>query len=303
MREYLKNKNEYIEDGKHYIETIQKCSIREKIGDTYVLECKIIQRGTDIYTYDDPDYLTKFHEKKFWLSEQAKETVKAVTDDFEQTIKEIKEGDYTIIPMKYLAMTIYFKHKDRCRFHFMLEFFDEKEGNQLVTQIFNVNSIGDMIKEIEFSSRSIKKETTKMDDLLTFSTRKIIHQNPIYQAAVQTGDVLLQHQIKLYYRIANNEECAWLSDLYGVRILPSLSKDYDRDYVVDRASIDGALLEHSGYEIRHRPYFSMQGYTHTKYTLNPYTKKGRDAARYDETPISFQEYLELFEKNNTEEGC
>lgn len=124
-------------------------------------------------------------------------------------------------------------------------------------------------------------------------SQESIHQNPIYQAAVRADDLLLQHEIKLYYGIADSGECAWLSDYYGVRILPSLSEDYDRDYVVDRNTIDGALLVNSGYAITHRPYFTMQGYTHTKYRLNPYTKMGMDAARIDETAISFREYLGL----------
>jgi len=291
MRKYLKNKNEYIEDGNHYVEKIRKCSVWKKIGDAYLLQCKIIQRGTNIYTYDNSDYLTFFPEKKRWLSEEAKQTVVEAVEGFEQMVKEIKEGEYTLIPIEEMAMTVYLKRQDRYGFHFMLEYYDENEGEQLITFIFNASSIGEVIREIRFCRRIEK--LSEIYNLLSYPSRESIHQNPIYQAAVRTDDLLLQHEIKLYYRIADSEECAWLSDYYGVRILPSLSKEYDRDYVVDRDSVDGVLLENSGYEITHRPYFGMKGYTHTKYTLNPHTKTGMDAARCDETSISFQEYLKL----------
>ena len=309
MRKYLKNKNEYIEDGKHFVEQIRKCTVWKKRGDIFLLECGIIQRGKRIYTYDNPGYLKydvkKYDAKKRWLSEQAKKTVREAIDEFEHTVKDIKEGDYIIIPVKELAMTVYFKRKDEGGFHFMLEYSDEysdkEDDHQLVTQVFDVRSVEDMIREILFCLDTTEKND--LESVLRNPSRETIHQNPVYQAAVRTGDELLQHQIKQYYRIADDKECAWLSDYFGVRILPSLSEEFDRDFVVDKDSIDGVLLANSGYWITHRPYFAMKGFTHTKYTLNPHTKIGRDAARCDETAISFQEYLELFEKNTSEEGC
>jgi hypothetical protein len=54
---------------------------------------------------------------------------------------------------------------------------------------------------------------------------KTIKDNPLYKYALSTGDELLAHKLKLYYRIATDEDCGWLSETLGVRILPSLPEE------------------------------------------------------------------------------
>jgi hypothetical protein len=126
---------------------------------------------------------------------------------------------------------------------------------------------------------------------------KTIKDNPLYKYALSTGDELLAHKLKLYYRVATDEECGWLSETLGVRILPSLPEEYDKDYYVDADGIDRDLLLNSGYRILHRPYFAMKGSTHSMCTLNQHTRGGIDAAKIGSEPVTFSEYLELFSKN------
>jgi len=40
----------------------------------------------------------------------------------------------------------------------------------------------------------------------------------------------------------------------------------------------------------------MRGSTHSKWILNPYNKSGVDAAKENDTAISFHEFLNLFHK-------
>ena len=196
MRKYLKNKNEYIEDGKHYVEKIRKCSVWKKRGDVYLLNCKIIQRGTNIYTYDNADYLTFFSEKKRWLSEEAKQTVVEAVEVYEQTVKEIKEGDYTLIPIEKLATTVYLKRQDRYGFHFMLEYYDEKEGEQLITQIFRANTIGEMMREICFCLSKIERGT-EIHNLLSSPSRESIHQRiQFLRVGTPAGDGLFIRSVR-----------------------------------------------------------------------------------------------------------
>lgn len=87
------------------------------------------------------------------------------------------------------------------------------------------------------------------------------------------------------------------------RTLSQLPDEFDKEYVVDVDTMTDrsfSLLRRSGYVILHRSYFAMCGSTHEKYTLNPHTKQGVDAAEADCTAISFCEFLELFE--NTDES-
>ena len=91
---------------------------------------------------------------------------------------------------------------------------------------------------------------------------------------------------------------SFLSKIFRLRVLPSLPKEYDRNYVVD--SVNWTLLERLGYTILHRPYFAMRGSTHEKWTLNPHTKCGVNAARDEDVAISFKEYLKLFDEYTEE---
>ena len=87
------------------------------------------------------------------------------------------------------------------------------------------------------------------------------------------------------------------------KTLPQLPDEFDKEYVVDVDTMTDrsfSLLRRSGYVILHRPYFAMCGSTHKKYTLNPHTKQGVDAAEAGRAAISFCEFLELFE--NTDEN-
>ena len=67
-----------------------------------------------------------------------------------------------------------------------------------------------------------------------------------------------------------------------------------------RKEIDGKILYDSGYVLLHRPYFAMRGSTHSKYQLNPHTRRGVDAAKVDDPSISFVEFLKLFEESEAE---
>lgn len=130
--------------------------------------------------------------------------------------------------------------------------------------------------------------------VLRHPTADTIYSNPIYKAAEDLGDELLMHQIKLYYRIASREECEWLSDRLGARILPSLPESFDKDYIVEIDDQYIRLLKQSGYSVMHTPYFSMRGKTHSKWSLNPHKKNGIDAARVDSDAISFAAFLDMF---------
>lgn len=99
------------------------------------------------------------------------------------------------------------------------------------------------------------------------------------------------------------KECPLLGKMPKRRILPQLPDEFNKEYVVDVDTMTDrsfSLLRRSGYVILHRPYFAMCGSTHKKYTLNPHTKQGVNAAKVDSASISFCEFLELFE--NTDES-
>ena len=143
----------------------------------------------------------------------------------------------------------------------------------------------------------------KKEFILIDSTKETISENPIFNAALEQDDKLLALILKLHYGIADDDECSFLSDLFGYRILPALSEEYNKEYVIE-GDIDRDLLQHSGYRMLHRPYFALMGCargTDRRKTLNPHTKQGVDAGSVSLEAISFQEYLKLFDcKKETE---
>ena len=53
-------------------------------------------------------------------------------------------------------------------------------------------------------------------------------------------------------------------------------------------------LEDEGYRIRHKPYFAMPGYTHSKWTVDTDKKEALDAAKEDLESITAEDFLKTF---------
>ena len=62
-------------------------------------------------------------------------------------------------------------------------------------------------------------------------------ENALYMAADAAGDEKMEKRLKIYYNIATPAECSRLGKLLGVRILPKLPEEYDKNYMVDDPSI------------------------------------------------------------------
>ncbi len=176
------------------------------------------------------------------------------------------------------------------------------EEGVLCKQYFPITGLESLIRELSYvratSWRKLFPEGTCPIEELHNGTQEGVEKNPLYLAAGAVGDVLMQKQLKVVYRVATPEDCAWLAEKEGQPLLPPLPEAYDKKYYVRTDSIDFDLLYRSGYQILHRPYFAMKGSTHDICTLNPHGKFGVDAAPKDAEAISFEEYRELFKHSS-----
>lgn len=155
-------------------------------------------------------------------------------------------------------------------------------------------SLEKIVKETVFDT-DLKSENEELRDLIYYTSQDTLMDNPIYRAALSCGDSLLPVQLRLYYRLAGIDDCRLLGKVLRRRVLPSLGKEYDRVFAIPCKEIDFALLERSGYQIWHRPYFAMRrGSTHSVYKVNPHTKYILDAGFEDSEPTSFEDFLKLF---------
>lgn len=292
------NENEYRKDEKLYIRRIKKCECRKKDGDVYWVDCSIQQRGDHFYfCNEDASFLSKIRgNKRFYLDQEAHMTVAAEIIRFNKSIREFKEKDNVKIEIKELNTVVYYQHYDKQMYRFLAEYHN---GNgKTVTDGVKEGEIGRLISSVPSCSDLVRnEERQKVWDVLDASDEKTIMENPFYIKAIELDDVTMQKQMKLKYNIASEEDCLWLSEALGYRILPALGEEHDKNYVIKTDNIDAELLEHSGYRVLHRPYFAMQNSTHELWQLNPHTKSGVDAAKKDSEAIDFKDYLDMFSSN------
>ena len=310
MRNYMKNKNEYIEDGKRYIENIKSIDDLVKQGEKYIFDCRIHQRGSRRYQYiKGAEYIEKADNtgKKLWLDTAAMQKVAETIAAFDEAFDEAVNGSgYTEVWVEGLDGFVYYRRVTNGvpfsrRIFDVVMVFPDDEG-VTVKMFFKDCSTSGIVSGIYHCGHVFGKKTKSAETALNYilhSDNKTIAFNPIYLSALKENDRIMQCELKLYYRIADENDCRYLSEVRGVRILPSLPERYDKNYVISKESTtyeDYILLVDSGYSIAHRPYFAMMGHTHYKYQLNPHTKSGVDAADNDAEAISFDEFLALFDE-------
>lgn len=293
------NVNENIK----YVEDIKKCSCSKKLGDAYVVTCKIQQRGEHDYVFiKNTDYITKeYSNKTLNLSQIAKKKISETIECFDGDEQAIRSS-YIKVEIPALELNAYYVHWNKTKYDLMLEYVNADDKKE--TRICKNLTLEQFIREITCPFRYKNEKTTgkKILEILENSDISNISENPLYISATEKEDLLMQNQLRLYYRIATEPEVRWLSKVLGQRILPSLPEEYDKNYVVDSDTIKISLLTRSGYVILHRPYFGMKGSTHSKWTLNPFSKTGVDAAEVAAESISFSEYLALFQEEENKKG-
>lgn len=295
-KEYLpKYPNEYNLNGKRYVEKIRRCVGIGQDGEDFRLKCRIHQRGKHEYTYTPgTDFIVKqFNDcKAVFLSDDALNSVTTAVREYKEKVADAKQWESVNFSAEGFDFFVSCKQKKDDFIYFL-----EYSGNERLKNLFYEDEILGNLHQLLCDMNGILSK--KFDDCL--SERKYSFtgwntaKNPLYRTALEQGKKLLTALLRRYYGIADEKECSFLSELLGYRILPSLSEDFNREYIVTAADIDCELLIHSGYMILHTPYFGMMGQTHDKITLNPHRKYGVDSAPADAEAITFREFMSLFD--------
>ncbi len=285
--------NVYWQDDRYFVKKISDCTCVRKEDELYLLTCRIRERGEkDYYCSDDPEYIQR-DSKRLWLTDEARSQIKYAVDEFNEKSEALYDKSCKRIDIDACRTVIHYRRSDKTGLDFLLEIGHPNiasECSEMKLQFMD-SSIEELLHELSWHIPG----DDRIVDMIRHSTVENINDNPIYKAAIDTDDLEMQRLIKLYYRIANEDECRWISDnVFGTYILPPLSEEYNKSFFVCSDGIDSNLLAKSGYRILHKPYFAMPGNTHGAWTLNPYSKVGTDAAPVQEEKISFEEYLGLF---------
>lgn len=291
----MKDKNEYRMDDRLYVKTIKRCTCEEKTGDTYTLCCKIHQRGEKNYSYrPGAEYLERLGGKKLWLSEEAAATVIQTVNQFDNMLTALKREEYRL-PIIEGEFDLYFRQHEEKIFDTLLHITKDGKEKLVLSCCCGITGV---IRKVLHSAFLCGIDDHPQFTILRCSTEETIGENPFYVYAAEAGDEKAAKKLKLHYNIATAQDRKELSQLLGVRVLPKLPEEFDRNYVVQADTIDRPLLKNSGYSVAHRPYFAMPGSTHDNWMLNPHRRSGTDAAKKDEPAISFTEFLALFETEN-----
>ena len=183
--------------------------------------------------------------------------------------------------------TIYYKHTSETSYDYLIEKENSEQEKELC--FYCDKTISNMIYTVQQLQNCKGK-------LSSGEYKKSVNLNPLYISSLENNDIIMQLQIKLYYKEESEKDCSLLSEKLGFRILPRLSDNYNKNYIVDAKTIDKSVLEQSGYTILSSSFMTMMGdrYTRRKWKLNPYSKYAETKAEKELTAISFDKYLKLF---------
>ena len=284
-------------DGKWWLDGFRSCICNRKVGDNYVVTCKIHRRGWP-RNYDctkKADRLVR-DEKSWCLTVEARKTVLNAICSYERRTAELEIGSHISVQILQANTQVFLRRRDKETFDAVVK--DAYDQERPETCWLGKFPIGKIIRETAFRRCFWQgdKDLHELSDLLWRTPAEQLPENPFYLAARASGDELLRLQIRLFYNLADVEDCRKLEKALGYRILPPLGEKFDRDFVIPSEEIDDDLLRQSGYVILHRPYLSMQGYTQNLWRINPHKKGGVDAAKTGAEVTSFQDFLSMFEK-------
>jgi len=195
--------NVYKVDDRYYVKVIQECICDGKIDDEFVLKCNIKERGTHTYSCgEDPEFIRQHYtSRKLWLTDGAREQIKEAIRDFNSSVDEARGKSFTVIHIDDYDSTLYYRHLEKDKFDFLLEYDTDKEktGHSKEVKLMRKSTLKNML--IEFSINKARNSETVQ--ILGKSDAQTIEKNPIYRAAVSSGDMKMQRFLKMHYRIAD----------------------------------------------------------------------------------------------------
>lgn len=309
---------EIKKETKTYITKIRRIRCKEIINDEYVLEIKtakhensfLFKKGNNFITDDSLNkviYLTD--ETKKIIENEVEKINYFVSNNINKNKIEMPKYDITL----NLFRNDYFNYAAiiRCKDYI---------NNPIASRIKIVDKIKivknihiyhflhslkhcaheTMIYKVKLNENSLQENKVFIEKDINESFNNIDKNIKKYLLgyAEKNKDLVLRSQIRLYYNEDDNSDVEYFSKLANIKILPTLNRVYDTEFYVETETIDFDLLQNSGYNISHRAYFAMKNSTKEYYTLNPHTKSGVDASPIDCEKITFNEYLEIFNKNN-----
>ena len=259
----------------------------------YELACHGINNGKYLlkyygkkeYYYYDFDYdnnvLYKYNDIVA-TSEDELLRIREVIDNFNKELDYIHKN-YTLAYLDRIDLKIYYRRNED---NIWYDYVSEYKGEIIKSHTIFFYHVYPFYKKYDIS----KEDYDYYEDL---------NNNPIYLSAKESNDRLIELRLKDLYSYITDSEVKEIEEITKTKYLKRLDEAFNNSYVIFNPNDDDYnILKYSCYVILHRPYFGMMDHTHDYYGLNPHTKFGVDATKKDEKPITFMEFLKIYEKEN-----
>ena len=282
------NANKYVNDGKMFVKEIAFCEAIGKDENEYDLYCKISECGKGLFRYAVGKDFIESYNKKLWLENAALATLKTAIDEYEKELQNIRDRHlaFRIAKWEDFGITLYYEHSAPCGGALQFNIYVEKNGAEakIVTGAIT-EGIFAIVEKLAGNDGLNPKENE-------------LFETPLYVSAEKYNDKLLIAELKLIYGTPSREEVELLEKIDGIKRLPKLPEQFNKEYVVNYDDKIKWIFRASRFELLHRPNFAMKDCTRQSVTVNPHTKRGVDAAKIDAPSLTVEEFLKIYEQND-----
>ena len=244
------------------------------------------------FEYDiEKDTAYEMYGEKAIVSDKHKEEIKEAINKFNRDLEDA-HNNYICANFEKANFKIYYKRiKNTLNYDYFLELNKD-------SAMYESDYKETYIERSETEAFRKRLNFFKNEELGDYYS--IISNNPIYLSAKENGERLLELRTKDLFSYLSKGENKELEKLMNKPFLKRLGEKYNMYYAINPKEIDYKLLWNSDIIIWHKPYFAMPGHTRDYYGINPHTKNGVDAVLKDSKPISFEEFLKLYEEDDDE---
>lgn len=264
------------------VDKLAECICTAKVGEDYILNCTIPEKGKFIGICNAKANALIARQKKtqqeyeIVLSEVATETLKKAIEKAEKIISRL--------PITEGATFNYYRKGTKYTFVF------STTENEI--KIIHIESDIDFATVIETLRRFSIYKTAP-------TTVSELEQNPFFDLAKQKNDEetqiwLQNYYIKWYAKFKKYQNEKYKSKL----VLPIVSEEFNKDYIIDADTVNIALLDKNGYTIHRRASTYTDYRIHGYWTLNPYKRTAIEGAKDATNAIIFSDYLAQFSNLN-----
>lgn len=282
------NENKYVKDGKMCVKKIAFCEAIGKDENEYDFYCKIPECGKGLFRYTVGKDFIESYNKKLWLENAALATLKTAIDKYEKERQNIRDRHlaFQIAKWEDYGITLYYEHSVPCGGTLQFNIYIEKNGAEAKIVM---GAITEGILAIVGNLAGNDGLNPRENELF---------ETPLYLSAVKYNDKLLIAELKLIYGTPSREEVELLEKIDGIKRLPKLPEQFNKEYVVNYDDRIKQSFWASRFDFSHRPNFAMKDCTRQSVTVNPHTKRGVDAANNNAPSLTVEEFLKIYEQND-----